>query len=66
MSQLEQIVAALVGDLGEAQVHGVLGLCGKAGQHESWAESDDCCKECWENSHLGRESITVARGNRSA
>lgn len=31
MSQLELVVAALVGDLGKAQEHGLLGFCGEAG-----------------------------------
>lgn len=34
---------------------------GRQGQQESWAQSNDCHKACWENPHCGGESITVAR-----
>lgn len=35
-------------------------------QREGWAESDDGHKECWENPHRRKESITVVTGNSSA
>ena len=40
---------------------GCWALVGRQGQHESWAGSDGCYKEYWENPHRGGESIPVAR-----
>lgn len=44
----------------------MLGPRGRRDQHEGWAKSGDCSKECWENPLPARKSIRVARGNSSA